>query len=154
MFNIDSFLNSVPLNSFQSNNSIYIIKSCLIPKIYNFFYILHLQKRNMVHTYKCCLSDNKSKIGATSCNFYLVSLGFTWIHLDSLGFTWTRLDSLGSTWTHLDSLKGKGKTRWGQKGKGKGRPREFHCISTRQTDRAHARTNRNRNRFPGWGYTN
>ena len=108
------------------------------------------------------------------------SLGFTWPRLDSFGFTWTHsvslrfhLDSLGLTWIHLEShgltgislgftciLKGKGKTRCGQKGKGntwrakkgkgKGEPRELHCISTRQTDRAHARTNRNRNRFPGW----
>jgi len=36
------------------------------------------------------------------------------------------------------------------KGKGKGRASGKLRISTLQPDRAHARTNRNRNRFPGW----
>ena len=34
----------------------------------------------------------------------MLSLGFTWSHLDSLGLTWSHLDSLGLTWSHLDSL--------------------------------------------------
>ena len=34
----------------------------------------------------------------------MISIGFTWTHLDSLGLTWTHLDSLGPTWIHLDPI--------------------------------------------------
>ena len=50
----------------------------------------------------------------------LVSLGFSWLHLDSFGFTWFRwvslglarshLDSLGFTWSHLSRLVSLGLT--------------------------------------------
>ena len=89
---------------------------------------------------------------------HMDSLGLTWTHLDSLGLTWTHLDSLGFTWTHLDSLgltshldsfwshcnptKEKGKPPTAKREKGKGRHPHLSPNSTRQADRAHARTPR------------
>ncbi len=50
--------------------------------------------------------------------------------------------------------KGKGPVgEKGEKGKGKGDASGFVRIPTLQPERAHARTNRNRNRFPGWSHS-
>ena len=116
----------------------------------------------------CCLTrSHLDSLGFTRT--HLVSLGFTWshqvshgltwFHVDSpgliwfhwvsLGLTWPRLVSLGLNWTHMiptgkrekpECLKGKGKPPLGH----------FEPVPTLHPERAHARTNRNRNRFPGW----
>ena len=49
--------------------------------------------------------------------------------------------------------KGKRERPLGEKGKGKGERSGFVRIPTLQPERAHARTNRNRNRFPGWSHS-
>ena len=94
--------------------------------------------------------DTKSRVASFvfTCT-HLGSCGFTWSHLVSLGLTWPRLVSLGLNWTHMFPI-GKRETPARQKRKGKPADGNLKPVLTLHPERAHARTNRNRNRFPGW----
>ena len=87
---------------------------------------------------------------------HLVLLGLTWLRLVSRGLTWFHWVSLGLAWSHLDSLGFPGFPRaqernpCRQKGKGKTPSGNLEPVPTLHPERAHARTNGNRNRFPGW----
>ncbi len=66
-----------------------------------------------------------------------------------------RVDYTQHDWLASKTAGGKGKRErpLGEKGKGKGDASGFVRIPTLQPERAHARTNRNRNRFPGWSHS-
>ena len=84
---------------------------------------------------------------------YLVLLGFAWFHVDSLGLTGSHLVSLGFTWIDLDSQASQGHKRGipaAKREKGSRARANLKPVPTLHPERAHARTNRNRNRFPSW----
>ena len=89
--------------------------------------------------------------------FHLASLDFAWFHVDSLGFTGSHFVCLGLNWSHLYSFGLPGfpkaqeeNSRVAKREKGRGRDANLKPVPTLHPERAHARTNRNRNRFPGW----
>ena len=81
--------------------------------------------------------------------FHVDSPGLIWFHWVSLGLTWPRSVSFELNWTH-SIPKGKRESPDWRKGKGKPARGNFEPVPTLHPERAHARTNRNRNRFPGW----
>ena len=68
---------------------------------------------------------------------------------------WTLFVKKRISYEYIKIAGGKGKRErpLGEKGKGKGERSGFARIPTLQPERAHARTNRNRNRFPGWSHS-